>query len=265
MTNVVTGMEALNSLNDEETSGSNTEFTSFKTGTEILVKVIGKEVDLGGEKKYVGDFAMFFNYGIFGQINSFVAVEPSKKSARGFPVENLTPWDKAWKYHKDLSEKFDDEHGKEASKYRCRQRYAFGFIDLETGEPIVIDLSRNQAQVINGAITRFGKNLDKRAFTLAKEGSGKNTVVSLTPVLDMDDELTDKQRENFDNAPKEFDMSLFENLNYEADEKEQLQLLTKAGFDITKIGYSAEDAKDDEEVKGNENDSSEISEEDLPF
>jgi len=265
MTNVVTGMEALNSLNDEETSGSNTEFTSFKTGTEILVKVIGKEVDLGGEKKYVGDFAMFFNYGIFGQINSFVAVEPSKKSARGFPVENLTPWDKAWKYHKDLSEKFDDEHGKEASKYRCRQRYAFGFIDLETGEPIVIDLSRNQAQVINGAITRFGKNLDKRAFTLAKEGSGKNTVVSLTPVLDMDDELTDKQRENFDNAPKEFDMSLFENLNYEADEKEQLQLLTKSGFDITKIGYSAEDAKDDEEVKENENDSSEISEEDLPF
>src|SRR5690625_2988485 len=261
MTNVVTGLEALNALNDDDSGSNNTEFTSFKTGSEFLVKVIGKEVDLGGEKKHVGDFAMFYNYGIFGQINSFVAENPSKKSAKGFPVEDLTPWDKAWKYHKDLSEKFDDEHGKEAAKYKCRQRYAFGFIDLETGEPIVIDLSRNQAQVINGAITRFGKNLDKRAFTLAKEGSGKNTVVSLTPVLDMGDELTDKQRDNFDKAPKEFDMSLFEGLNYEADEKEQLQLLTKAGFDITKIGYSTEDAKEEDEEEG----SADITEEDLPF
>ncbi|MDF1511646.1 hypothetical protein PZE06_26580, partial [Robertmurraya sp. DFI.2.37] len=132
----------------------------------------------------------------------------------GFPVENLTPWDKAWKYHKDLSEDFSDHHGQEAGKYRAKQRFAMGFFDLTSGEPIIVDVSKAQAQAIHAVIKKFEKKLGKVAFELSKSGSGTTTTVSLTPVIDMDDELTPEQRANFDKAPDVFDMSLFDGLLY---------------------------------------------------
>lgn len=222
----LSGQAALDALNQEDDGGNTQEFAKFSSGTTYNVKVLG-----------TADLTMFYNYGIYGKVNSFVAEEPSKKSSKGFPVENLTPWDKAWKYHKDLSEEFNDKHGQEASKYRCKQRFAFGFINLETGEPIIVDLSKNQGQVIHNVIKKNEKKLDKKAFELSKEGKGTSTTVSLMPE-DLED-LTDKQQKHFEEAPEEFDMSLFEGINYEASEKEQLELLTQAGFDITLIGYEA--------------------------
>lgn len=219
------GEAALNALNDTNEGGNSTEFASFKSGTTYIVKVLG-----------TADLISYYAYGIYKKVNSFVAKNPSKKSKRGYPIENLTPWDKAWKYHADRSEKFGDEHSQEAQKYRARQRFAMGFFDLDSGKPIIVDLSKNQAQAVHSVIQKYKDRLDQFAFELSKTGNGKNTTVSLTliPVLD---DLTETQRKNFENAPTEFDMTLFDGILYEMDEDEMVQKLHEVGFDVTLIGY----------------------------
>src|SRR5699024_11899034 len=97
----VIGEDALNALNTESGGGNNNEFASFKSGTKYFVKVLG-----------TADIMSFHSYGIFKQVNSFVANNPSKKTPTGYPVENLTPWDKAWKYRSEehtseLQSRFD--------------------------------------------------------------------------------------------------------------------------------------------------------------
>ena len=238
MANIQTGADALNALNQEDGGGSGAEFASFKSGTTYTVKVLG-----------TADLISFYSYGIFKQVNSFVAKKPSKKSNRGFPVEDLTPWDLAWKYYADLSEEFGDKHSQEAYKYRARQRFALGFIDLETGEPIIVDLSKNQAQAVHAVIKRSEKRLDRTPFELRKDGQGTSTTVSLTPLFEED--LTDKQRKNFENTPAEFDMSIFDGLLYEMDDDEQIEKLIEAGFDISLIGLEAPTKKGkSEQVEG---------------
>src|SRR5690625_6367003 len=183
MTKYQAGADALNALNQtDEGGGSSAEFASFKSGTTYTVKALG-----------TADLITFYSYGIYKQVNSFVAKNPSKKSAKGFPVENLTPFDLAWKYHADKSEEFGDKDSQEAYKYRPRQRFALGFIDLDTGEPIIVDLSKNQAQAVHGVIKRVEKRLDQFAFELTKQGQGTSTSVNLSIIPTIDD-LTDVQR-----------------------------------------------------------------------
>jgi len=259
MSEVKQGQAALDVLNQSDDDGDK-GYTSFKSGTTYVVKVLG-----------TADLITFFNYGIFGEVDSFVPETPSKKSKKGYPVENLTPWDLAWKNRKDLSEHYQDEHGTEASKYRAKQRFAMGFYDLDSGEQVVIDVSKNQAQALHGSIKKYEKKLSKLAFELTKEGKRQNTTVSLTPLLDMDEDLTDKQRKAFDEAPAEFDAALFEGINYEADYDEQVERLVKVGFDVSLIGLEipnkadkaepAEDKRDDDEVETIQD----IEDSDLPF
>ena len=249
MTNYQTGADALNALNTEATNEKTTEFASFKTGTTYVVKVLG-----------TANLISFFSYGIFGKLNSFVAANPSKKSAKGYPIENLTPWDKAWKYHKDLSTDFSDKHGQEAAKYRAKQRFALGFYDLTSGQPIIIDVSKPQAKAIMDVINKYAKKLDKLAFELSKSGSGTSTVVSLSPILDLEEDITPEQRANFEKAPAEFDMSLFDGLLFEVDDNTQVQYLAQVGFDVTKIGYSNAPSDDATTIPSDVPD-----DEDLPF
>lgn len=226
MTQFTSGMDALNALNETNEGGSSREFTSLKSGSKYIVRVIDKAA-----------VQMAFTYGIFKQVNSFVAKVPSVKSLKGYPTEKLTPWDKAWKYHKDLSQDFSDEHGQEASKYRCKQRFAMAFFALDQGEYIIVDVSKKQAQAIAAVIAKNEKKLGNKAFELEKVGTGTSTSVMLSP-LDLDD-LTDKQRANFAKAPTEFDHSIFNGIWYEQDEAQQVALLRQAGFAVEKIGYSA--------------------------
>lgn len=255
MTNVQAGADALTALNQTDDVGESQEFASFKSGTTYTVKVLG-----------VADLISFYSYGIYKQVNSFVADKPSKKSRNGFPVEDLTPWDKAWKYHADLSEKFQDEHSQESYKYRAKQRFALGFIDLDTGEPIVVDLSKNQAQAVHGNITKYKERLGQFAFELSKSGQGTSTAVSLSliPVLE---DLTETQRKNFEDSPEVFDMALFDGMLYEMDESEQIEKLIEAGFDISLIGLEApkKDASEGVDIFENDGKPTDISDDDLPF
>lgn len=226
MVEVTYGLDAISALNDEggSSGGSGAEFTSFKTNTTLKVKVLG-----------LHDLSTEYTYGIFKKVNSFAATKPSKKSAKGNPVADYTPWDLAWKYHKDKSDDWQDEHGQEAAKYRPSQRFAFGFINLETGEPIIIDLSKKQGQVVYPVIQKNEKRLDKRYFELSKTGTGMNTVVMMS-AEDLED-LTDKEREHFDNAPKEFDKEALQKVWVRKTKEEQVELLKDAGFDVSLIGF----------------------------
>ena|SRR5690625_2012795 len=247
MSSIQTGADALDVLNQSDEGGNSQEFAKFSSNTSYTVKVLG-----------TADLISFFSYGIYRQVNSFVAEKPSKKSRRGFPIENLTPWDKAWKYHADKSKEFGDKHSQEAYKYRARQRFAMGFIDLDSGEPIIVDLSKNQAQAVHGVIKRSEKRLDRMAFELRKDGQGTSTTVSLTPVFEED--LDDKQAKNFADAPEEFDMDLFDGILYEMDEDEQIEKLIEAGFDVSLIGLNKPS-----EDNTNDIESADIDDDDLPF
>lgn len=232
MTEVTYGLDAINALNDVGGSGgSGPEFTSFRSGTTLKVKVLG-----------LHDLSTEYTYGIFKKVNSFAATKPSKKSAKGYPVADYTPWDLAWKYHKDKSDDWQDEHGQEASKYRPSQRFAFGFINLETGEPIIIDLSKKQGQVVYPIIQRNEKRLDKRYFELSKTGEGMNTVVMMS-AEDLED-LTEQERKNFDNAPKEFDKEALQKVWVRKTKEEQVELLKDAGFDVSLIGFDPDNKSD---------------------
>lgn len=227
MSDILIGDAAVNAMEDNGEEESAKDFTSFKVGSKYIVKVIGPN-----------DFFGFYKYGIYNEnpskrINSFVAKNPSKKSAKGYPVENLTSWDKAWKYHADKSKEFGDKHSQEAYKYKPELRYAMGFFDLDSGERIVIDVSKKQANTLRSAIEKYKSKLNRLSFELTKAQGG---VVSLSPVIDMEEDLTDKQKENFENAPEEFNIEEFTGILYEADDDEMLELLVKAGFDVTLIG-----------------------------
>lgn len=263
---VQAGADALTALNQSDDNGGNKqEFASFKSGESYTVKALG-----------TADLITFYSYGIYNVINSFVAENPSKKSAKGFPVENLTVWDKAWRHHADQSEQFQDEQSQEAYKYRAKQRFALGFIDLDTGEPIIVDVSRNQAQVLHGAINENADKLGRLSFQLSKQGTGTKTTVSLRPYvdvemvdklrkaeIDVEDDLTAEQRKHFDGAPDKFDMTLFDGLLYEMDEEEQLETLVRAGFDISLIGLDAPKAVAEEGTEVF--DGADIEESELPF
>lgn len=227
MTNYTNGLDALNALNEtnEGAGGGGAEFTPLKSGTTIKVKVIDKTA-----------VQLAYSYSIFKKVNSFVAKNPSTRDKYGNAKDNLTPWDKAAAYYKAKSEVYTDANGVEASKYRAKARFAFAFFSLEEGKVIIVDLSKNQAQGIAAAIAKYEKKLDKLAFELAKEGEGTSTKVSLSPILDMDEDLTDKERANFAKAPAEIPANVFDGIWYEQDEAQMVDLLRQAGFDPSLIG-----------------------------
>ena len=230
--NITSGLDALSMLKDEQ-QGSQNEFSSLKSGDTRKVKIVD-----------FGDFIGVHTYSIFKVVNTFTPEKLAKLSANGYPVDELTPFDKAWKYHKDLSEEFGDHHSTEASKYRLKPRFAFGFYDLDEKKFIVLDFSKKQAQGLIQVIQKQSDQgrLGKRAFELSKNGQGTGTTVTLTP--EPLDDLTPEQAKAFEEAPAEFDKSLFDGLYYVMNEEQQIEALTQAGFDVSLIGLAPKQGGD---------------------
>lgn len=228
MTQFQSGLDALAALNATNDGGNETknEFSTFKSGTTYLVKVVDKSA-----------VQLAYGYGSFNDgVNSFVAKNPSKRNAKGYVESNPTPWDRASAYHKSKSEVYTDDHGQLAYKYAGKPRFAMAFYSLDESKFIVVDLTKNQAQAVAAVIAKNEKKLDKKPFELEKTGTGTSTAVTLSP-LDLDD-LTEKQQAVFEAAPKEFDASVFDGIWYEKDDEEQIADLRKTGFDISLIGIT---------------------------
>lgn len=244
MAEVFFGEDALaRGAESNEGGGGGAEFTSFKSGT--LKKV--KAANMSKTGGYIPATMAYFAYGSFKpQVNTFVAKEPSKKSKKGYPVENLTPWDLAWKFHADKSEKFQDAHSQEAYKYLPKLKYATAFIDLETGEPIFVEFTKKQFDDdIKPVLTRYAKKLDTMAFELSKDGKSTSTKVSLSPIIDVEEDLSADEQKHLKESESILEPSHFEGLLYERDEKEMIQGLMVMGFDVTKIGLTPVTSEDE--------------------
>lgn len=250
------GIGAIDSLTQENDGGNSAEITPLKSGSTLKVAA-----------KSASDIASYYGYSIFKKVYTFVPKNPSVRNAKGFVESNPTPWDQASQYYFDLAQKADDKKSEELKAegrlYKGKQRFLLGFHNLETGEDIVVDLTKVQAQGVYATIKKYEKKIGKLAFELSKTGESTSTTVSLSPIIDMDEDLTEQERKNFEAAVgKEFNGELFDNVLYEADEAEQVELLKQAGFDVALIGYSAEAGENgaQEEVGSTKVDSS-----DLPF
>jgi hypothetical protein len=208
----------------------------FPSGTTLKVRIKSAE-----------DSAEYYAHGIFGKVHTFVPKVPAERNVKGFVTGNPSVWDRAAdllyadaKAAKDAGdEKGAEEIRKQAYLYKSKARYLVGFGNLETGEDGFVDLTPKQAKGVFAAITKYAKRLDKVAFELTKTGSSTDTAVTLSPVLDMDEDLTDKERENFAKlGEKPFDFTAFDGFLFEADEAEQTKNLVVAGFDIGRLGLT---------------------------
>lgn len=225
-------LAALTATNDTVASKDKT-WTKLSTSAKKVVRVMTPT-----------DFATFYNYGSYDRnVNSFVAETPPSLNNAGFPTkETMTPWDKAAQYYQDLANKTTDKTKKQAYKeeariYRGQLRFINAFIDLDTGEPIYVDLTKKQTRAIHATIASVAEKgkLDKKAFEISKVGDGTATTAVATQ-LDLDD-LTPEQAKNFDAVGADFVGYDYEGLNYVASLDEQVANLRKAGFDPSLIGY----------------------------
>ena len=126
------------------------------------------------------------------------------------------------------------------------ERFLVGFFSMETGQPVIVDVTKNQAEVIIGAMKKYKTQAQTFRFELWKTGQKRDTKVGLDPILDP---MSEKDQKRFDELKgKSFDFDLFEKCLYIKPEEEQLEDLHKFGFDLSKIGKelpNKDDKKDE--------------------
>ena len=222
------GADAAKSATTEQQQDASKALVTLKSGTTLKVRVLSKD-----------DSAEYFAASVFKVFNTTpVAPDNLYQKAANILFEQAK---------KAKSDAEAEELKTQARQLKPKPRYLFGFVNLETGEPIVVDLSKAQAQVVYQALDKYEKKIGKVAFELSKSGTGTSTVVSLTPILDMDEDLTEVERKNFEEADgKEFPAELFEKVLYMKTEAEQIEDLKAFGFDVSRLGVDgAESDKDD--------------------
>lgn len=237
------GDEAAKSAQQESTDYSKL-LTSLKSGDTIKVRLLTSK-----------DFVEYFAASVY-KVFYTTPVTPGNLYQKACDVLY-----KEAKEVRDSDEKLSKELSDKAYSLKPKARYLFAFIDLGSGEPIIVDLTKNQAQSVITSITKYEKRIGKLAFELSKTGSGTSTAVTLSPVIDMEEDLTDKERENF-NKPKvdEIADELFENALVLKSHDEQVADLVAFGFDVSKLGIEGDDVKPIESDGGVE-----IQDDDLPF
>lgn len=186
-------------------------------------------------------------------------------------------YDKAVKLMYDDLEKIEKEKGENSKEYkdlkaiindlRAKPKMLFGFINLEDGQPLIIELSRNQGLSLVSMMQKNEKKIKKYAFEIYKSGEGTSTQVNLG-LLDVEDELSDKELENWVKSKDvQIDfIPLFEKTLYVKTDEQRVIDLHKLGFDVTRIGYEVPQIE--EQQQANEQESSEPIDPkkmDLPF
>jgi len=229
------GADAVSSATAEKETTASLH-VAFPSGTTLKVRIKSAE-----------DSAEYYAHGIFGKVNTFVPKIPAERNAKGYVTANPSVWDRAAdllyadaKAAKDAGdEKGAEKIRNEAYLLKSKPRYLVGFGNLETGTDGFVDLTPKQAKGVFAAIKKYAKKLGTLAFELSKTGSNTDTAVTLSPILDMDEDLTDKERANFAKLGEQpFDFAAFDGFLFEADEAEQTKNLVIAGFDIARLGLT---------------------------
>lgn len=213
--------------------GSGSGFKQLKSGDTLLVKFKDAE----------NDVQVYFAYSVFGKVNTFVPKNPAERNDAGFPVKNLTSWDRAAKYYYDMAKEQDDDTAKktknEAYKYVGKPRVMVAVYDITKGEDIVVDLTMKQAEAVMGALADYEpEEIEEMVFKMSKKGSDTNTTVVLSPVINIDRTLDADQKANLNDekASTPIPDDIFEGKLVEKDEDEMLKDLFIAGFNLANIG-----------------------------
>lgn len=207
---IVKGFNAIEKLNETKETSKNA-LKYLKAGDSVVVSVPSTE-----------EVAQVYVHGVFGVFNSCQCTK-----------EDL--FDKAVDYlYSQANIETNEDKKKElkdkAYQLKAKPRFLFGFHDLETGEPLLIDASKKQGQSLFAIISEYAEELESYAFKLSKAEGG---VLSLTPILKG---LTATQKENFEATKgKELDAKLYENAIFKRDTNGQVEDLKKFGFDLSLI------------------------------
>lgn len=203
---------------------------AFTRGNTAIQSALSESGGNGGRASTFASFKSGSSYKV--RINSLDDVV-GYEAASVFKVFDTTPVEKRSLYHKaaellylDAKNAKDESTAeairKQAYLVKPKPRYILAAIDLETGEKLYVDLTKNQAKAVIAVVQKKAKKLDSLAFELSKTGESTSTAVSLTQ-LDLEDELDAKELENFEKSKgTEFADEDFEALLQYKGEDEQL-------------------------------------------
>lgn len=234
---VSTGIEAIEAALTEKTDTSKM-LTSVKTGKVLRVRALPMAV-----VKYFAHSA----YKVF-------YTTPCTK-ASGKPDLYDLACDLLYK-----DAKAAEEAGKSADEVKdikdraymlkAKERYMIGFVNLEDGQPIIVDFTAKQGKAIVSDLQKYEKKLDKYPFELTKTGSSTDTQVSFSLVLDPEDDLKESEYEKFKESKGfEFPMNAFGEVLQVNDREKQIEDLKAFGFDVSRLGIeesTQEDKGDDD-------------------
>lgn len=253
------GWAAVSEATSDAPVTEKSDFTSFPAGDTKVVKF-----------KSLDDVAGYFSYSIYQVVNTFVPENPATFNDRGFVESNLTSWDKASKHFYDRAK--NDKANEKALKnlgyrYGARQRFMVAVFDLSEenedgtfGKDIVIDLTKKQAGSVMDSLMDYvdvddsgapieGADHDflGMAFKLKKSGSGTDTVVSLSPIVNLAKGLSKDEKSALDSelASTPIPDDIFEDLLFTLDNDDMLRGLVKAEFQLSLIGEVAPPPKDE--------------------
>jgi hypothetical protein len=205
----------------------------LKSGDEIKVRILSAE-DYGVYKSHGG-------YYIFNTYKVAANMPCLKHTGQPDLYDDAVP---LLYQDAEAAEKAGDTEKAEelkmiANDLRAKERYLFGFVDLSTGNQIVVDVTKGQGEGLVDDILKYEKKLGKLPFVLSKTGTKTSTKVSLSPVLDPEEDLEPTELKNFQaSAGQEFDSSLFEKIFFVKPKEQQAEDLVKLGFDLSRIGYA---------------------------
>lgn len=199
------GSSAIKSaLAENSGGGSSVAFTPFKSGTAFKLRI--QSIDDIVEYKCASVFKVFNSTAVASNDNLYQrAADLLYKDAKAAK----------------------DEAGNKALRDMAYQilpkpKYILGAVDLETGEKVFFDLTKNQAKAVITMLQKKAKKLATSAFELAKTGESTSTAVTLTQ-LD-EDELDAKELAAFEKAAEiDFTDEDFESLVQERSHEEQLE------------------------------------------
>ena len=229
MTLIKKGSQAKENIMKEGNEGqqqNSRQISTFKSGTTYKVRIPSTE-----------DFAEWHSHSVFGKFYSGACT--GKEDLYCQAVKLI--YDEMNEEKKKGNDDKAEELRKEAYELKAKPRYLFGFFNLEDGEPIVIDVSKKQAQVLITGIDKMAKNLSKYPFEVTKSGQGQSTQVSITPILSAEDELTEQELKNFQETEgKEFPAEIYEEVLKVKSRDEQIEDLKTYGFDVSRLGVKDE-------------------------
>jgi hypothetical protein len=221
------GREAAQSATQEKQDFSKA-LVSLKSGTSLKVRVPSNE-----------DFVEWYCHSVFKKFYSTPCTKPAGQPDLYDKAVDIL-YKEADAAKKAGNEDRAEELRNEAYQLKAKPKYLFGFYNLPDGQPIVIDVSKKQAQALIGTIDKMANRLDRKAFELSKTGTSTSTTVSLLPIDEED--LSDAEIKNFEaTAGKAFPDELYEKVLFVKPESDQINDLKAFGFDVSKLGINSED------------------------